>query len=204
MLELSNNPDAGEIKETSLWSGLLFLAAAWRCLSETDCLCTRRALIGLLWDCSGDEGQRVPFDWGLFYSQAPAVAPTVSNNHWCTSHPLSLVVFIQYFKWIALQKSTQAQAITCGHKERCSWKLLHWLRQKKNTHMPLPASGAFIKPLISLLTFSLRRLTLPTLMPRVVPAWNWPCLTPEAGSGPWWQEEVPQWCTGKIPKDQTP
>ena len=119
-------------------------------------------------------------------------------------HPLSLVVFIQYFKWIALQKSTQAQAITCGHKERCSWKLLHWLRQKKNTHMPLPASGAFIKPLISLLTFSLRRLTLPTLMPRVVPAWNWPCLTPEAGSGPWWQEEVPQWCTGKIPKDQTP
>ena len=131
MTELSNNPDAGEIKETSLWSGLLFLAAAWRCLSETDCLCTRRALIGLLWDCSGDEGQRVPFDWGLFYSQPPAVAPTVSNNHWCTSHPLSLVVFIQYFKWIALQKSTQAQAITCGHKERCSWKLLHWLRQKK-------------------------------------------------------------------------
>lgn len=125
------------------------------------------------------------FDWELFYSQPPAVAPTVTNNHWCTSHPRSLVVFIQYFQLMALQKSR--------------WSLVDIrsgpaLIKAKHTH----TSGAFIKPLISLLTFSFRRPTLPTLMPRVVPAWNWPCLTPEAGSGPWWQGEVPQWCTGKA------
>lgn len=74
------------------------------------------------------------FDWELFYSQPPAVAPTVTNNHWCTSHPLSLVVFMQYFQLMALQKSMQAQVITCGYKERYLWKVLHWLRQKTHTY----------------------------------------------------------------------
>ncbi len=41
-------------------------------------------------------------DWELFCSQPPAVAPTVTNNHWCTTQPLSLLIFLPYFQLKAL------------------------------------------------------------------------------------------------------
>lgn len=126
------------------------------------------------------------FDWELFYSESPAVAPTVTKSHWCMSQPLSLLI-LSIFPTNSSSKSVQHRWSSVAlWRGACAVPAL--IKAKHHTPPLTPPHWPFL--------WLCRRPTLLTLMLRVVPASNWPCSTPGAESGPWWQEEGPQWSTG--------
>lgn len=160
---------------------------------ETDCLSASNwAALSLEWRW----GTAGAFDWELlfFFSLSRQLWPD------CHKQPLvhitsTMTLVYTTFPINSSLKSIQAQTMHYGHMACAN----HTQAPPPHNHHICSIHKTFLSPL----RYFYRKPTLPTLMPRVVPASNWPCSTPEAGSGPWWQEEVPRWCTGTWSRCQT-